>query len=529
MNWFRRFVKRDENGNRIGHKEAENDTAPAGRGGSIAVAATDNGDGGGNDAALGGASSSGQSAVRRAIPLGHSPITGELVEIPVDDLTLPAHIQGPTGHGKTLLQSYIFVKLVESGMGGMFTDFSEDQAAINYMLSNLKKTGRPVHFVSPVSEHDSAWFDPFASLPELTTATAVLYKDFFMAALSLAHKGQHQFWGKINDIALLRTFINLARAGVTRPDFDDLQRELGRVAKALRKNDVIEAQIEIEQLAVQRILQPGDPKKRIDYDLFWEEDQVGVYACSALLNSAAPAIVALHIWAAIAAAMRRRRKGLPRKRLVLNIDEWAMVGHVTGYQLLLVLCRKLGIGPLLLANQSSAQLAETSTEQLVFDNTPTKLWLAPLGDDIETIKGLSREVWKDKVNRTINGLSSTTQIAAFRDPTIEHNEVLSVALTPMQGYYIRLRNGMLEPTPFIFEPPWTLEEWLEFEQTPLPMRDDAKDASQARKPKAATRTKAAESPELKRFREDEQGKLRALYAEHAKRLGIEPDGETCEG
>ena len=179
---------------------------------------------------------------------------------------------------------------------------------------------------------------------------------------------------------------------------------------------------------------------------------------------------------------------------MLIIDEYAMVAHSAAYRVLVVLCRKFGI-TLIIANQSTQQLKESGNDQTVFDSTPTKLWMSPLQDDIETILGLSKQTWKQRKSQSHKKLSVLNQVSEFRDPMAERNDVLDAAFTPMEGYLIELGHGHVEPRRFRFEPPWTIEEWEELENRPLPMRADAERAARKkRKPQAV----ALDSPERKR-------------------------------
>lgn len=149
-----------------------------------------------------------------------------------------------------------------------------------------------------------------------------------------------------------------------------------------------------------------------------------------------------------------------------------MVAKAEAFENLVTQCRKYGIAPLVLANQSTQQLKKSGNDQTVFDSTPTKLWLSPHGDDIETVRGLSKEVWKKRKSQSMRGLSVSNQVSEFRDPIAERNDVLDAAMTPMEGYLMEFGQGHKEPRRIRFEPPWTVEEWEEWDNRPLPMREE---------------------------------------------------------
>jgi len=411
------------------------------------------------------------------IHLGVCVSSGEEVSLSLAQLERPVHIQGGTGERKTLILAHLterFIALTDAAV--VYVDLSEDQAAANYVTDAAKQHGRPKRLLSTVSEHVSAWFDPMKPIYPLTQDHVVQAKDYFMAALSLSHQGKHRFWGKVNDIAFLRAFKALAARGVTEPHVEDVRQELERTSRVVRKQDMVEALLEFEQLATQRVLYRGSPADEIDYDQVLESKMVVYLLLGVLLNSAAAGVGALNAWGAVSAAIRRKRRGLPPRRLILIIDEYAMVAHSDAYRLLVVLCRKFGI-TLIVANQSTQQLREAGNDQIVFDSTPTKLWMSPLQDDIEIIRGLSKETWKQRKGLSYRGLSISNQVSEFRDPTAERNDVLDTAFTPMEGYLIEFGRGYVEPLRFRFEPPWTVEQWAELGERPLPMREDAKVAT----------------------------------------------------
>ena len=400
--------------------------------------------------------------------------TGEIVDLSFSQLKRPVHLQGGTGERKTLFQVHLaerFIALTDAAV--VYADFGEDQAGANYVLDAGKRFGRTTRLLSTVPQHRSATFAPLKPAYPLTLETAVSAKDYLMAALGLGHKdGKNVFWGKVNNISILRAMVALAKAGVTHPTLGDVLHQLEQTARSVRKQDAVEAVLEIEQLATQRILDPTDDKNEIDYDRVLENREVVYLLLGALLNSSATAIGGLNVWGAVAAAIRRKRLGLPRRRLLLIIDEYATVANSEAFSHLVTQCRKFGIAPLVLANQSTQQLQKSGNDQIVFDSTPTKIWLSPHGDDIETIRGLSKETWKKRKGQSMHGLSIANQISDFRDPTLERNDILDAAFTPMEGFLIEFGQGHKEPRRIRFEPPWTVEEWEEFENRPLPMRED---------------------------------------------------------
>ena len=417
--------------------------------------------------------------------LGVDVASGKDVYLSLSQLKRPTHIQAGTGEGKTLVQAYLAERFISTTDAAVvFADFSEDQAAAHYVIDAAKRAGRTSRLLSTVPEHASAWFDAFKPIYPLTEETVVQAKDYVMAALSLARQGKDRYWGKVNETTILRAFKSLAAKGVTHPDQEDVRKEVEGVSRGVRKQDAVEALLEMEQLATQRVLYRGDPAHEIDYDQVLEEKEVVYLLLGVLLNSAAPAVGALNVWGAVSAAIRRKRRGLPRRRLVLVIDEYAMVAHSSAYKVLVVLCRKFGI-TLIIANQSTQQLKESGNDQTVFDSTPTKIWLSPRGDDIETIRGLSEETWKPRKGHSFRGLSVSNQVSEFRDPKIERNDVLGAASTPMELYLIEFGEGHKEPRRVRFTPPWTVEDWEEMENRPLPTRDKASTSALTPPPKPA--------------------------------------------
>lgn len=407
------------------------------------------------------------------IPIGPALDTGEIIGLSFSQTKRPVHIQAGTGDGKTLLQSHLVERFIaKTDAAVLYVDFGEDQAAANYVRDAAKKHGRTFRLLSTVPEHASSTFNAFKPVWPLRKETAVLATNYLATSLSLDHgEGIKAFWGKVNNITLLRSMNALIDAGVTHPDFRILATQLDKTARGVRKQDAVEALLQIEQLAPYDILCAGDPENEIDYDRVLENREVVYLLLGTLLNPPARSIGALAVWAAMLAAIKRKRQGLPHRRFVLNIDEYASVAAAKAFSDLVTLSRKFFVS-LILANQSTQQLRQSDTEQVVFDNAPTKFWMSPLGYDIETIRGLSKEVWKKRKGKTTHGLSVANQVSEYKDPKTERNDVLGAAFSPLEGYAIKLGEGYQEPTRFRFEPPWTIEQWTELENRPLPMRKE---------------------------------------------------------
>jgi hypothetical protein len=239
---------------------------------------------------------------------------------------------------------------------------------------------------------------------------------------------------------------------------------------------VSEAQLAAESLVSYAQLEEAqDPDRRIVARRAIEEGETIYGFFPTLLEPPTRMIGALLVWSFVLDAMRRTYAGLPPKRVIILIEEFASVAAAKAFSDLLTLARKYHIA-LILLNQTSAQLMsrERDMRPVVLDNTALKVWFTPLGDDIDLLRSLSRDVTKSRGKTTSSrGLSGSVSLGEVYEPMLERNDALDTTFRGLEAFVIANDfSGHREPIRMRFIPDVTREEHARLSNTPLPKRPE---------------------------------------------------------
>lgn len=412
------------------------------------------------------------------IPFGFDAETGETVHVPLSVFGQHGAVRGMTGAGKNLVMAYLmywFIRLSKAAV--ISVGFGFDFFTSHWLRNTAADCGRPYCLFSSNPEHDSLPFHPLRSVSPLTETRVVPATNYLLTALSLDSGGaKNGYWDKVNAITLLRATSLLESTGVEFPTLKDYVRVLSDVGKNVRKQDAVESLLAIEEVARYPQLSPGVDDPQIDYDTVLEEGHVVDLQLNVLADPPALKMGALHVWSAVQAAIRRVEAGKPKRDVFIVIDEAAaVIGGSKLFRDLIVLARKFGVR-LLLAYQSENQLRLPNGIDLrhtVFENTAFKFYLTTLGDDIDVIRDLSKDVWKQRKGQSLKGkFGVSNQISEYLDPEIERNDVLGSSFLPLHGWLILFGGEYRAPRLVHFEPPWSIEEHAKLANTPLPVKRD---------------------------------------------------------
>jgi hypothetical protein len=439
------------------------------------------------------------------IHVGTDVQTGEPLYVPLSLFKQHCLIRGMTGAMKSVWALYLVLQIIRARNASVvYIDFGGDKFVFHGLRLTAETHKRVFRFMSTSS--DDAWhtFNPLHVVTPLTETNRIRAINYLVTALAL-HPGEGFGKEYFGDIAVMTThdLVSLCRdQGVLSPKIRDLAARVDAVARRYRRSDVAQVAMVLRQLALYLQLdQNQDDCKSILMPRALEEREIISAILPGILEPMAIRIGSFLCWAAVLSAMERVERGLPPRELYLVIDEFAVVAQSRAFESLLTLCRKFHVR-LILLHQSTNQLRgdsrSTDLRPIVADNTALKLFLTSQGDDIESLRDLSRDVIKTRTGATLQGLRGSTQIRQIVEPELERNSILDASGIPGQGYLHIAQSpaGHQEPIRIRFDPIhfreiFTPERHAELANTPLPKRTAPLPAPKKRPPE---RSKRRETP-----------------------------------
>lgn len=418
------------------------------------------------------------------ISLGVHAATGRPIEVPVSLLGRHAHIMGMTGASKSLSATSIACQLIQKVPGACVAvpDFGGDQYEFHRIRLAALGVGKRFRFLSTNPADDWDTFEPLRAVTPLTWAGIPRAASYCVSSLSLDHAEGFgkSYFSRMNYAVFVRTFTELVTEGFVTPTLRDLAERISHAARRTRLSDLSEAQLAAEQvLPYEQLSAASDPDRHIDVARCLEDGEVVYGFLPTLMEPPARMIGALLVWSFVLEAMRRSYAGLPPRQVFILIDEFASVAAAKAFADLLTLARKYHIA-LILLNQTSTQLVSRDRDlrPIVFDNTALKIWFTPLGDDIDLLRGLSRDVTKPR-GKTVSsrGLAGSVSLSEVYEPDLERNDVLGTAFTGLEAFVIANEfRGHQEPQRLRFVPEVSREEHARLSNTPLPKRQGPRPA-----------------------------------------------------
>ena len=418
-----------------------------------------------------------QGSLSGHIPFGVDAESGETVFVPISAFEQHGVIRGMTGSGKNLVMAYFLSWLIRNSNAAVISvGFGFDFFTSHWIRQAAKEANRPYVLFSSNPDHASLPFHPLRAVSPLTETNVISATNYLLTALSLDSGGtKNSYWDKVNAISLLRATTLLESTGVEYPTLRDYVKALESASKNVRKQDAAEALLAIEEVSRYPQLSPKENEPQIDYDRVLEEGQIVDLQLNVLADPPASKMGALHVWSAVQAAIRRVEAGKPKRDVYVVIDEAAaVIGGSKLFRDLITLARKFGVR-LILAYQSENQMRlgnGLDLRHIIFENTAFKFYLTSIGEDIDVIRDLSKDVWKQKKGKSIKGrYGVSNQISEYLDPEIDRNDVLTSSFEPLTGWLLLFGQTYQPPRLVRFDPPWTREEHAKLANTPLPMRD----------------------------------------------------------
>ncbi len=412
------------------------------------------------------------------LSLGVDAKTGRPIEVPLSLFFRHAWIMGMTGAMKTIFVTSLVVqiRLLCPEACIFFGDPAGDQYPFHRLREATRRVGRQFRFLSTNPADDWDTFEPLQAVTPLDEVGVVKASSLLVSSLSLDY-GEgfgKAYFGKINYSIFHAAFSDLLAAGTLCPKFREFLRYVARSARRAGIRDVSEAQLAAESLlSYPQFDEAEDPDRRIVASRAIDEGETIYGFLPTLLEPPTRMMLALLVWSLVLEAMRRTYAGLPPKRVFIVIDEFAAVAAAKAFSDLLTLARKYHIS-LILLNQTSTQLVSRDRDlrPVLFDNTALKVWFTPLGDDIDLLRSLSRDVTKSR-GKTVSsrGLSGSVSLGEVYEPMLERNDALDTTFRGLEAFVIANEfTGHREPIRLRFIPEVSREEHARLSNTPLPKR-----------------------------------------------------------
>lgn len=410
-----------------------------------------------------------------SIPFGRDVTTGRTIELLLSLCARNWWIQGTTGSLKTVITVYICCQLMKADPTAafLFIDLGGDQFAFNALKQQAEAFFKEFRFLSlnPADDWDSLDpMEPIAGLDDIPLA--VSHISTFLGA-DYGEGWGRSFYLRMSLVMIADALQRLRAEGITAPTLQDFVRSSPKRGK--RSSDYSEAQLAAELLLTYPQLQPSAwDHKQIHCNLALERGQVVYGFLPVLMNPGARMIAAAMVSSMVLAAMHRAQLGLTPVHVYIVVEEFHSVAAAKLWNDLAVMARKFHVS-LICISQSSAQLKTKDRDlfPIMFDNTALKVWLTPLGEDIEALQSLSRDVLKNRgATKGFRSGTSSLSLHEVYEPALEANEIRDAAFTGLEGFLmINDFQGFKEPVRFRFEPEFSVAEHARLSQLPLPKRE----------------------------------------------------------
>ena len=353
------------------------------------------------------------------------------------------HIRGMTGEGKSSLALIPLVRqfAMPYDLAGVpqydpifIIDLGDDANLFWNAKLAADACGRKFRFLNLAPELESFCFPPFQAVPGGETnplrIAQMLIRAFHMEH-GLVYGGN--YFSQQNLGALLRVSRKLSKE-TENPRLEDVARYLDDPKNRRQFKDADQVRMTFDFLLEYPQLRAStNAEENIDIAHILDSQDGGItyFFCPTLEEPiTAPLVAGLALYTIISAAIQRRRRGLPRRRIRVYIDEFQ---EIIGRSLaaLLAQSRKFHIS-LFLANQSTTQVQNRDLDlaDQVFEGTRIKQYYTCVGeDDVKTLQSLSKDKIKTLGGTSGPGLQATSNRREIIVPSLERDEIIDVTDT----------------------------------------------------------------------------------------------------
>lgn len=403
------------------------------------------------------------------ISLGVNTRTGKEILLPETALRSHLHIQGKSGSGKSLLLSKLIVSWLDSKQPVFVIDLGGDLALMNSVRLACEQKGRPFELFSIDPTEDTAYFNPLQGFYPIDESTGKIASTL-VGSLGLDHGlgyGKGHF-SQQNISVALDAIEALGNRGILRPTLDQLASEVARISNR-KKNSGAELAAILRLLSTYQKLDTN-LGTGIDIAESIENLECVYFYVETLFQPGVRSMGSFAIFSVIVEMIRRIRSGKEYRHALIAVDEMATIARLSAFSEILTLVRKHDVS-LMIANQSTSQLeaADPSLPAIVRENSTTRIYLTPLGDDEASIQLESKDIVRNQESRTSAGFfSQSTTEREVVEPKLTRNEIKDVSDSAFHGFLMHTDGkGHQNPLPFRFEPP-DLAEYRRLSRLPIP-------------------------------------------------------------